>query len=428
MKIIRFSRAFMVTAILSLVLILSGLIPLLTKGLNLGLDFAPGLLEEIRIAPTALELTYDGAARAVVAIDSGTLQVVVSGAGEDNATYGFPFADHATLDSLAAALNNLAGVGAALAAPGSTASAALFADSSVSTVLGSAPYRFHYNDGTAAVTVEAVRAALSGIADVAVKPVGATGDNAFQVRIAESNLPPAGPPSAAPAAEGDADAGAAEAAPVAEAAPALEAPRSTIQEQVSAALKAAFGDDTVAVITADFVGAQFSRSLAFKSIWVVLATLVLIWVYSTIRFKWDFALGAVLAVVHDSLIMFAFIAWTQIEFSTIVLAAILTIIGYSINGTIVALDRVRENTKADSSAAITVTLDRAQTEILSRTIITACTTMLAALALMLFTTGSMRNFAQCLMAGLVSGVYSSIFIVGSVITALRRKRPAVAKK
>jgi preprotein translocase subunit SecF len=230
---------------------------------------------------------------------------------------------------------------------------------------------------------------------------------------------------ATPGADDDATTGADD-----DATPASEgtAATSTLAERVVNDLRGAFGDENVAIISTDFVGAQFSQSLAFKSIWVVLATLVLIWIYSTVRFKWDFALGAVLAIVHDALVILAFIAWTQIEFSTIILAAILTIIGYSINNTIVVLDRVRENSaKVSPATPVSEILNVAQTEILSRTVFTTVTTLLAVLALFLFTKGSMKDFALCLIIGMISGVYSTIYISGAFIAFVRRGKNAVKK-
>ena len=137
----------------------------------------------------------------------------------------------------------------------------------------------------------------------------------------------------------------------------------------------------IAVIKTDFIGSQFSSSLVLQSIILVAATLLLIWLYSTIRFRWDFALGAVLAITHDALIMIAFIAWTDLEMNSTMIAAILTIIGYSINDTIVVLDRVRENMKTVKVTKFTELLNLSQTEILGRTVITTVTTLLAVFAL-----------------------------------------------
>jgi preprotein translocase subunit SecF len=108
--------------------------------------------------------------------------------------------------------------------------------------------------------------------------------------------------------------------------------------------------------------------------------------------------------------MVAFIAWTRMEFNTTTIAAILTILGYSINDTIVIFDRVRETRHIYPGDPFEVVLNRSVTETLSRTFITTLTTMLAVVSLYLFTSGSMKDFALALLVGMVSGVYSTIFI------------------
>jgi preprotein translocase subunit SecF len=182
-----------------------------------------------------------------------------------------------------------------------------------------------------------------------------------------------------------------------------------------------FGSDKVAVIKTDFVASQFSKTLVLQSIILVLATLALIWLYATIRFKWDFALGAVLGIIHDALIMVTVLAWTQMEFNSITIAAILTIVGYSINATVVVLDRIRENIRLVKTKNFVDIINLSQTESFSRTIITTLTTMLAVLALYIFTSGSMKDFAFALLVGMVSGAYSSIFISSAFIAFTRRK-------
>jgi preprotein translocase subunit SecF len=144
-------------------------------------------------------------------------------------------------------------------------------------------------------------------------------------------------------------------------------------------------------------------------------TLLLIMVYASIRFKPQFAVGAALAIAHDALIIVAFVAWTRMEFNTTTIAAILTILGYSINDTIVIFDRIRENRRIYPDEKLVDILDRSLTETLGRTVITTMTTMLAVLSLYIFTTGSMKDFALCLITGMVSGVYSTIFIASGLV-------------
>jgi preprotein translocase subunit SecF len=238
-------------------------------------------------------------------------------------------------------------------------------------------------------SIEDVRAALQSISDIAVKSIGAASDNSFQIRMGDDGSDP-------------------------------EMSKKT-QEFIYSLLGERFGSDKVAVIKTDFVASQFSKTLVLQSIILVLATLALIWLYATIRFKWDFALGAVLGIIHDALIMVTVLAWTQMEFNSITIAAILTIVGYSINATVVVLDRIRENIRLVKTKNFVDIINLSQTESFSRTIITTLTTMLAVLALYIFTSGSMKDFAFALLVGMVSGAYSSIFISSAFIAFTRRK-------
>ena len=122
-----------------------------------------------------------------------------------------------------------------------------------------------------------------------------------------------------------------------------------LQKTIIEKLGDAFGAEKIAIIKTDFIASSFSKSLATKSIILLFCTVLLIWAYAAIRFHWDFALGSVVALFHDILIMFSFIVWTQMEFTTTVLAAVLTLVGYSINATVVILDRVRFNIKTVKS-------------------------------------------------------------------------------
>ena len=388
-KVIHFSKGFVPCVILSVLLILSGIFVLITKGLNLGIEFKAGLLEDIRIAPTALELTYSGPANVSVQVTGIGMTVIVSGVGAENASYEIPYVRYRTVAEVASALNDIAGVNAVVrSAPDQTA-VDLFASSESSSLLGTSPFRLHYiGAATRDYSAEDVRSALSSMNDVSVKMVGDSKSNSFQIRAGDDGSDP-------------------------------EASKK-IQQAIASRLSSAFGEDMIAVIKTDFIGSQFSSSLVLQSIILVAATLLLIWLYSTIRFRWDFALGAVLAITHDALIMIAFIAWTGLEMNSTMIAAILTIIGYSINDTIVVLDRVRENMKTVKVTKFTELLNLSQTEILGRTVITTVTTLLAVFALYIFTSGSMKEFALALIVGMISGVYSTIMIASAFIALVRR--------
>lgn len=386
-KVIRFSKAFLPASILSIVIIIAGIVTMATKGLNLGLDFKPGLIEEIKIAPPAISLTYKGSASVSVVTTANDISLVVTGVGAENATSTFTFAEYPTVGDMAQAFETVSGVKAAVKAEKTISSRTLLVNSQASTVLGSVPYIFHYAGEKAVdITADDMREVLSAFSDASVKAMGKSIDNVFQIRIGDDETTSS----------------------------------EEIQKGIMEALIGAYGKENIAVIKADFIGSSFSSSLAIQSILMVCASLVLIWIYATIRFKWDFALGSVIAIIHDALIMFSFIAITGIEFNSVIIAAILTIIGYSINDTVVVLDRVRENVRKVKVTKFVDILDISQTEILNRTIITTVTTLLAVVSLYVFTSGSMKDFALALIVGMISGVYSTIYIAGSFIALTRR--------
>lgn len=186
------------------------------------------------------------------------------------------------------------------------------------------------------------------------------------------------------------------------------------------ALKGAYGQDKVTEIQKNVITAQYSASLIKNSVYLVLATLVLIFLYSAFRFNWDFGLAAVIAIIHDALIMVGFISVFGLEFTTTTIAAILTIIGYSINATVVILDRVRSDIKRQDLKSIKDVLNASLSGTLSRSIITTVTTLFAVVSLVYFTTGDIHNFGVALIVGLISGCYSSMFIASAFIASVRK--------
>lgn len=388
-KVIRFSKYVIPAVVVSSVLILSGLFPILTKGINFGIDFKPGLISEVRIVPAAMELSYNGAAAVSVEVNSADVSLVISGVGAENETRVYPFDQYKTVGELVAAMSEVAGLTAVAVDP-QALTTGLFVNSASSPVLSSTVYRLFSGEKGQLADVEAVRDALSSLEDVSVKIAGEGASEVFQIRI-----------------------GAADNVNIAQGSAGM-------QENLNFALSQAFGEENIAIIKTDFIGAQYSQSLIMQSVILVVAALFLIWIYATIRFKWDFALASVIAIIHDALIIIAFIAWTQMEFSTTTLAAILTILGYGINDTVVVLDRVRENVKKINTKKFMDIIDISQTECFGRTMITTVTTMLAVAALVIFTSGSIHDFAIALMIGMVSSAYSTIMITSAFLSITRK--------
>lgn len=151
---------------------------------------------------------------------------------------------------------------------------------------------------------------------------------------------------------------------------------------------------------------------------LLLVALLLTTLYIWFRFKWTFALAAMVALLHDILLMIGFVSIAPFEVSTTTIAAFLTIIGYSLNDTIVVFDRIRENQRLMSDAPIRTIINSSITQSLSRTLITSVTTFLAVFALFYFAKDEVKSFAANMMAGVVFGTYSSIFVASPVLLEL----------
>ena len=149
---------------------------------------------------------------------------------------------------------------------------------------------------------------------------------------------------------------------------------------------------------------------------------ILMLVYIWFRFEWQFSVGAVLALLHDVLLTIGIFSIFQLEFNLSIIAAILTIVGYSMNDTVVVYDRVRENLRKYKKLNLDELLDRSINETLSRTAMTSITTLLALLALYIFGGEVIRGFTFAMMWGVFIGTYSSIFIAAPLLMILGVKR------
>jgi SecD/SecF fusion protein len=177
----------------------------------------------------------------------------------------------------------------------------------------------------------------------------------------------------------------------------------------------------------EVVGPTVSGELAKQGTIAMLIALVGILLYVWFRFEWQFAVGAIIATVHDVVMTIGFFVLTGLEFNQSSLAAILTIIGYSLNDTIVVYDRVREDLRKYKKMPLPQLLNNAINETLSRTTLTSVTTILALLALVLFGGEVIRSFTLAMLFGVVFGTYSSIFIAAPLLI-LFRLRPQAANE
>ena len=236
----------------------------------------------------------------------------------------------------------------------------------------------------AGVQIADVRSAVSSIEGVRVQNVGSSDDGRYQIRV---KLP-----------EGTT--------------------QRSAENMINSLLGARFG--SYSMLESSFIGAKFSSSLITGSVKAVAIALALILVYVWIRFKVAYALGSIIALMHDVLLMLGFISLTGFEISSTTIAAILTIIGYSLNNTIVIFDRVRESINNDHNQDLSDVMDYGVNSSLSRTTFSSVTTLLAVIPLAILSTGDVRSFAICMIFGVVVGTYSSNFLATNILYSLGR--------
>tara|TARA_A200000113_G_scaffold75632_1_gene66409 strand:+ start:67 stop:978 length:912 start_codon:yes stop_codon:yes gene_type:complete len=168
----------------------------------------------------------------------------------------------------------------------------------------------------------------------------------------------------------------------------------------------------------EFVGPQVGSELRDQGGLGLLAALAVMMVYIMFRFQYKFALGALLALIHDVIIVLGFFSLFSLDFDLAVLAAILAVIGYSLNDTIVVSDRVRENFRKKRRSDAKIAINRSLSQMIGRTLITSLTTLLVLLALLIFGGETISNFSIALIVGVISGTYSSIYIVCNTLLTL----------
>ena len=243
-----------------------------------------------------------------------------------------------------------------------------------------------------AVTEQQIRSAVDPIAgEEVVQQYGDPGDNQWLIRLAEAQT--------------------------AEQGTSLE---QGSQQILDALTKAAL--PTYEILSREIVGPVIGADLQRRGIYATLASILAITVYIGFRFRFSFALGAIAATFHDIIVTVAFLVFFGYDLSLNIVAALLTITGYSVNDTIVIFDRVRENLRSMRRDSLEQVVNLSVNQTLSRTIITAGTTFLSVLALYLFGGEVLRGFAFTMLVGIVSGTYSTVFIASAIAIILSHKR------
>jgi preprotein translocase subunit SecF len=186
-------------------------------------------------------------------------------------------------------------------------------------------------------------------------------------------------------------------------------------------------DRSASLKRVEFVGPQVGRELAENGALALLVTSLGIVIYLAFRFEWKFGIAALIANLHDVVIILGFFAFFQWEFSLPVLAAILAILGYSVNESVVVADRIRENFRKMRKASVTQIIDNAITRTMSRTIITHGCTQTAVLAMLLFGGAALHYFAVALTIGILFGIYSSVLVMAPIVRWLGVRREDMVK-
>lgn len=200
-----------------------------------------------------------------------------------------------------------------------------------------------------------------------------------------------------------------------------------IGEEITAALEAKFGPGSALLEKEETVGPRVGRELRHKALLATIFSWLLMMVYIAYRFELVYAPGAFLSLVHDTVITVGIFAFLQKEVDLTILAALLTLIGYSINDTIVVFDRIRENRHQITPSSIWDVVNNSINSTLSRTIITSLTVFIVVLVLFLKGGGTLHDFAFCMIIGVIIGTYSSIFVASPIYIGTYRYWPKLQK-
>ena len=194
--------------------------------------------------------------------------------------------------------------------------------------------------------------------------------------------------------------------------------------EVISAVKLALSslDDTIKFPQVESVGPEVSGELVKAAITAVLAALGAVLFYIWLRFEWQFSVGAIAALLHDIVITIGIFCLLQIKFDLAIIAALLTIVGYSLNDTVVVFDRVRENLRKYKTTPLKDLLNMSINETLSRTVMTSLTTLIALISLFVLGGDVIRGFVFAMIWGVIIGTYSSVFVASSILLRLGVKR------
>jgi len=198
--------------------------------------------------------------------------------------------------------------------------------------------------------------------------------------------------------------------------------------RIEEAMTAAFGKETYEVRRIEVVGPKVGADLTRKAILAIVFSWIGILIYVGVRFEFRYALGGIIALVHDVMITITFLSLFDKEFDLNIVAALLTIIGYSINDTIVIFDRIRENARKNIKMSLNEIINVSVNQTLSRTILTSFTVLMVLLVLFFFGGAVIHDFTFALLVGTIAGIYSTVFIASPIVLLFERIQPSGLKR
>jgi preprotein translocase subunit SecF len=201
-----------------------------------------------------------------------------------------------------------------------------------------------------------------------------------------------------------------------------------LASSIDESLNSAYGKDAFQVQRVESVGPKVGKDLTRKAILAIIFSWVGMLIYIAFRFELPHAVGGIVGVIHDVVVVLGIFSIFNIEFTLTIVAALLTIIGYSIHDTIVLFDRVRENVRKETKKDLSTIVNDSINQTLSRTILTSLTVVIVVAALYIFGGSVIHDFAFALLVGVIFGTYSSVFIAAPVVLAWDKYRPSAKKK
>ena len=382
-KVINFTKLRFIMFAVSAVIIIAGIGGTIGQGgLNLGIDFQSGLSQRVQIAPVAMEVSYLGEEEARFNILNGEVSIDIFTTDGKTESWNYLLADYATAGDVMKAMMEVPSLSVNLIDASAPAAKILSLAYLVDMRDGSAIVNYSNEGSSSYVGIDEIRNILASVGAPQIQVVGSDDLQEFLVRLED---------------DGTSDFSA------------------TAAAKIFNLLEAEYGTGTVIVKQSDYVGPRFSADLGQSVILLAGLAFALILLYIWFRFELAFAVSAIIALVHDVAILMGFIGLTRMEFSTAIVAAVLTIVGYSLNDTIVVFDRIRENRGLMRDTDIKTVINTSITQSLSRTLITSVTTLLAVAAIYIFASGQIKDFALAMIVGVVIGTYSSIFIASPVL-------------